>query len=68
MVTRGAEAVMAPGVGAGMTVLSPAKTGAMTPLARGLLAFVGEFVAAESARWQARGLSLALVSERSMDQ
>ncbi len=68
VVTRGAEAVLAPGVGVGMTVLCPAATGSRTPLARGLLAFVGEFVSAESARWQARGLSLALVSERSMDQ
>lgn len=66
VVVRGAEAVMPPGGGGGLTVLCTEVQGAMTPLERGLRAFVGEFVAAESERWRARGLSLALVSENSL--
>ena len=67
VVTRGAEAVMASGVGAGMTVLYPDKVELMTPLAQGLRAFVQEFVAAEAERWAALGLSLALRSGSLVD-
>jgi len=66
VVVRGAEAMLEPGGGGGLTVLCTEVKGAMTPLERGLRAFVGEFVAAESERWRARGLSLALVSENSL--
>lgn len=68
VVIRGAEAVMEPGVGAGMTVLCPKMHEPKTSLARGVLAFVGEFVASESERWSDLGLSLALVSGGSIDQ
>ena len=67
VVTRGAEAVMESGIGAGMTVLYPDKVELMTPLARGLLAFIQEFVAAEAERWAALGLSLALRSGSLVD-
>jgi hypothetical protein len=67
VVTRGAEAVMESGIGAGMTVLYPDKAELMTPLAQGLRAFVQEFVAAEAERWAALGLSLALRSGSLVD-
>ena len=66
MVTRCAEAVMEPDAAGGMTVICSGD-GSMTSVGRGVMAFVEQFVAAESERWRSRGLSLTLSSEASLE-
>ena len=67
MVTRCAEAVMELDAAGGMTVICSGD-GSMTSVGRGVMAFVEQFVAAESERWRSRGLSLTLSSEASLEQ
>lgn len=60
VVSRGAEAVMDPNIGASMTIMLGDCGESATPLTEGLAAFVTRFTQAESKRWAEMGLSLGV--------
>jgi hypothetical protein len=65
---RGAEALLQAGVGAGMTVSYDDRDEPVTPLAKGLMAFVETVVSTESQRWASLGLSLTLGPVSAIEQ
>jgi len=65
---RGAEALLQAGVGGGMTVSYDNWDEPVTPLAKGLMAFVETVVSAESQRWASLGLSLTLGPVSAIEQ
>jgi len=63
-VMRGAEATLDASAGAGLTLLRADTVEATSPVARALGAFADEWIASETARWAALGLSLSQMSRK----
>ncbi len=67
-VLRGAEAALDGAIGAGLTLLRVDPAGCSSPTVHALAAFVDEWIARETERWAAQGLSLAQLTVESVDQ
>ena len=65
---RGSEVLLQAGVGGGLTVSYDDRDEPVTPLAKGLMAFVETVVSAESQRWASLGLSLTLGPVSAIEQ
>jgi hypothetical protein len=67
-VLRGAEAALDGAIGAGLTLLRVDPAGCSSPTVHALAAFADEWIARETERWAAQGLSLAQLTVESVDQ
>ena len=67
-VLRGAEAALDGSIGAGLTLLRVDSAEHSSPMVHALAAFADEWIARETERWAAQGLSLAQLTVESVDQ
>ncbi|MGB2191329.1 MAG: hypothetical protein ACPH3A_02060 [Luminiphilus sp.] len=67
-VLRGAEAALDGAIGAGLTLLRVDSAEHSSPMVHALAAFADEWIARETERWAAQGLSLAQLTVESVDQ
>ena len=67
-VLRGAEAALDGAIGAGLTLLRVDPAEHSSPMVHALAAFADEWIARETERWAAQGLSLAQLTVESVDQ
>ena len=67
-VLRGAEAALDGAIGAGLTLLRVNSAEHSSPMVHALAAFADEWIARETERWAAQGLSLAQLTVESVDQ
>ena len=67
-VLRGAETTLDGAIGAGLTLLRVDSAEHSSPMVHALAAFADEWIARETERWAAQGLSLAQLTVESADQ
>ena len=67
-VLRGAETTLHASLGAGLTLLRVDSAEHSSPMVHALAAFADEWIARETERWAAQGLSLAQLTVESVDQ